>query len=98
MQQAIGGRRGYNRIAAANAHNNIDAMKELLAFKECLLLHEGPQISATGPNCLDQYGQNTKKYEALGKLRSRAKEPIFVQVMRSLFVTKDFYKIRNPAV
>ena len=73
-------------------------MKEMIKFKECLLIDEVAKPATTSSSGLGFANKNMKKYEALMTLRTRAKQPIFIQVMRSLFVTKDFYKIRNASV
>ena len=63
-------------------------MLELIKFKECLLTEENRR------SVFDE----TKKIHALLTLKLKAKQPIFVQVMRSLFATRDFYKIKGTNI
>lgn len=86
MQQTISGKHP-KRLGVRNYRND-DMMMELLKFKECLLTEENR------PAVIDE----TKKLHTLISLKQKAKQPIFVQVMRSLFATRDFYKIKSANI
>ena len=86
MQQTISGKHP-KRLGIRNYRND-DIMMELLKFKESLLTEENR------PAVIDE----TKKLHTVISLKQKAKQPIFVQVMRSLFATRDFYKIKNANI